>query len=384
MEDQAQDFFENEKSTKKLDGEIIKCESCGGNMIFDPLTQILTCEHCGNKIDFEKNREVREIAIEQAFSQAESWEETSVLRCDNCGAVITVDRDEVALNCPYCGTSHIKKTDEIVGVKPNALYPFLLTKSQATQKARKWAKSRIFSPKKFKKNLEEKNLHGIYLPCFTFDSQSQSSYSGRLGERKTRTVRTKNGTRTETYIVWYNVSGVIDMNFDDITISASSKIKAKNFSKIMPYKSDTICVYEKKYLAGFIASHYDKDIKTSWSEAKSVMEERIRSAILQRYHCDIVDYLNTSTTHNNVTYKYVLLPIYALFYHYGKKDYTVNVNGNTGKTSGNAPVSFLRVLIAILLGVGVITGLWFLFKHFSADTNELAMAIMNKLKLIKR
>lgn len=352
-------------------------------MIFDPQTQTLTCEHCGNSIDFEKNREVQEIAIEKAFSQAEIWNDTSVLRCENCGAVITVDREEMALSCPYCGTSHVKKANEIVGVKPNALYPFLLTKKDAVKNARKWAKSRLFSPKKFKKNLEEENLHGIYLPCFTFDSQAQSSYNGRIGERKTRVVRTRNGTRTETYIVWYKVNGIINMDFDDVTISASSKLKDKSFSKIMPFKKETICVYEKKYLAGFVASHYDKDIKKSWDEAKGVMEDRIRSAILQKYNCDEIDYLNTSTTHSNVTYKYVLMPIYALFYHYGKKDYMVNVNGNTGKTSGKAPISFVRVLIAILLGLGIFVILGLLSKNFDAGSDSLALALINKIKIIK-
>lgn len=343
--------------------DYIKCQSCGANMVFDPNTQMLVCVHCGNKVAFQADTAVREIAIEKALSVANEWSDTLVLKCANCGAMVTIDREEVALECPYCGTSHIRRTEEIAGVKPNALYPFTLDQQSAETCARKWAKSLIFAPSKFKKNLTAKNLHGVYQPCFTFDSQTVTVYDGRLGERRTRTVRTKNGTRTETYIAWFHVKGVIDVPFNDVTISASNNIPQKKIDKIMPFDYNTICVYEKKFLAGFLANHYDKDVRTSWGEAKVIMTDCIKREIKNKYNADVVDYINTSVRHENVTYKYVLLPIYVLNYTYKKKTYEITINGNTGKVSGNSPLSFWRVLVAFLIFGGLFALLYVLFSN---------------------
>ncbi len=334
--------------------EFIKCEGCGANMEFNPETQMLFCPSCGSEKDFEKDRKVAEIAIAEAFTEAEKPDgQTKVYRCENCGAAVEINSDEVASECPFCSTPYVVDSEELAGIKPSAVYPFTFDKEQAVNKAKANIKRRLFCPRKFKKNIDAKSIKGMYLPCFTFDSDSNSSYFGRIGKRHTRTVRTKNGTRTETYIVWRNVSGSIRRFFDDITISATTKIDNKVFSKINPFNRDTICVYEKSFLSGFFASHYEKDIRTAWQEAQVDMEQIIKREIISQYNCDVVDYLNVTTAHNNVTYKYVFFPIYLLSYRYKKKDYGLILNGNTGRATGKMPVSPLRVGLATLFGGGL-------------------------------
>lgn len=372
MSESEKEVFEVEKQTQ---ADYIKCQACGGNMVFDPESQMLFCEHCGTKISFEKNREVSEIAIETAFSQTEVWSDTTVLKCENCGANIVVSREEVALNCPYCNTSHIKKTEDICGVKPNAIYPFLITKDNAESIAKTWVKSKLFAPRKFKKELCADKLNGIYQPCFTFDSQTSTTYVARLGKRKTRTVKTKDGYRTETYIVWYKYRGAISLLFDDIVITASENIRQHVVNRLMPFDSASICVYEKKYLAGFLANHYDKDVRESWAEAKSIMDDKIKKAIVQKHNCDVVDYINTSTSHSKVTYKYVLLPIYVLCYKYKKKSYEINVNGSTGRVVGKAPVSPLKVLLTIGVAFLVFLAIWLLYKNYASGDDSAVVSV---------
>lgn len=339
--------FNAETEVEAPDQQAIKCANCGGNMVFDPATQNLLCHHCGTVVEFDKDSAVLELDIQQALNNAEVWEDGKVLRCSNCGAVMTVDADDIAVFCPYCNTSHVLKTEDIKGVKPNAVYPFAISSEQAVVYAKKWAKSRFFAPKSFKKNLTEKNIRGVYNPCWTFDSQTYTRYNGRVGDRRTRTVKTKNGTRTETYIVWRYISGDISRRYDDVTISASDALNQKSLERIMNCAPSSIKVYEKKYLAGFYANHYQKDVKTSWNEAKDFMDDDIKRAIIRKHHADVVDYINTSTVHQNVTYKYVLLPVWALFFPYKKKRYEVLVNGNTGLTTGKAPVSLTKVLLTV-------------------------------------
>lgn len=372
------DGYGMDSAEKRAETEFQKCADCGGNMVFDPDKQVLTCPYCGQFKDFKKDSDVKERDIETAFALAEKWEDTSVVSCDNCGAKFVVTSNEVALFCPYCGTSHVRKSADLAGIKPNALFPFSFSVERAEVIAKKWAKRKLFAPKRFKKNVCVDNIHGVYEPCFTFDSKTVSCYDGRIGKHRTRTVRTKNGVRTETYIEWRHVSGVYDYFFDDVTIAAGGGLDQRSYEKLAPFDMQTIKVYNKDYLAGYSANHYDKDLKTAWNESKEIMDSRIRKMIVDRYNCDVVGYLNVRTIHNDATFKYVLLPVYLLNYRYKKKNYKVAVNGNTGKVVGKTPVSFWRVIIAVLLGVGLVAGLVLLA---NLDDNSAFVAINSILSL---
>ncbi|MBO5850776.1 MAG: hypothetical protein J6R29_00400 [Clostridia bacterium] len=356
--------FEKEYNEEQSTAETIytKCQNCGSNLTFDPETQCLKCEHCGTISDFEKSSAVSELLIEDAFNKAENWdEEADSYRCENCGAVVVLPRGETATICPYCETSHILKSEEMVGLKPNVVYPFTLTKEQGVERAKAWAKKQFFAPSKFKKSLNAENVRSIYEPCFTFDSQTFSTYHGRVGNRHTRVVGSGKNRRTETYIVWRNVSGTYSYNFDDVMINAGTTYSQKTLNKLLPFNYDTIKVYEKKFLTGYVARRHEKPITEAWDDAKSVMDAKIKQDVIARQHCDVVGYMNVSTTHSAVTYKYALLPVHLLHFRYAKKNYAVCVNGNTGKSTGKTPISPLRVLFTVLLGLAVVAGLFYLF-----------------------
>lgn len=349
----------------KRDTVTAKCDGCGANMVFDPETQTLKCFHCGSIKDFEKNSAVEEIDILKAFGQGEVWKDDgSVYRCENCGAVVVLASGQTATVCPYCETSHVVKSEESAGLKPSAVYPFTVTKKNALEFSKKWAKSKLFAPRKFKKNLVEENFRGVYQPSFTFDSQTRSVYSGRIGKRHTRTVGSGKNRRTETYIVWRNIHGSYEQFFNDVLINGDVDYSQTTLNKISPFNYSDIKVYGDEYLTGFMAKRSNRTVESCWGDAKSVIDGLIKRGILSKYFYDVVDYLNVSTTHEDVTYKYVLLPVYLLNYRYGKKLYSVHINGNTGKVAGKSPVSPLRVILAGLLGVAVVGLIAFLYYNF--------------------
>ncbi len=351
------DFEVNDLERK--DTAYVKCSSCGANMTFDPVTQALKCDHCGTFEDFSKSKKVKEIDILDSLRESETWDnESSVYRCNNCGAVVVLNPNESAKKCPYCGTSHIVKSSELAGLKPNAVYPFTITSNDGVVKAKSWAKKRFFAPKAFKKSLVADNMHGVYEPSFTFDSCTYSTYEGRIGKKHTRTIGSGKNKRTETYIIWRRISGTYVYNFDDVMVNATSSYGQTELEKLKPFNYDTINVYEQKFLTGFMAHRHEKSVNDSWAEAKDMMDAELKRKILSQYVYDVVDYINISTSHEKVTYKYVLLPIYNLIFNYKKKSYNVYVNGNTGKVTGATPVSALKVT---LLAFGIIAVLALLY-----------------------
>ena len=282
MEDNLNYQYNGEETTS-VDTTVLKCSACGSNLRFDPDKQSMVCEHCGTAFDFEKMREAQEISIEQAFSVEKDWNssETVMFHCDNCGANVVLNKDQTAKSCPFCGTPHVQKVEELGGLKPNAVLPFAFSVEKAGEISKNWAKKKFFAPSSFKK-LSADSINGIYTPCFTFDSITTSSYYGRIGKRRTRTVGSGKNRRTETYIEWYSISGMHYDNFDDVLISAGSKMEQNKLDKIAPFDTDCSMDYDENYLLGFMAYHYDYEINDCWGLAKTRIDKAIRNSILSK------------------------------------------------------------------------------------------------------
>lgn len=348
--------FENGSERIKVDTESVKCPGCGANMIFDADFQMLYCPHCGSKKELGTSKTASEKDIMTGLAADSCWKagETVVFRCDNCGAKVVLSKGETAKTCPFCGTAHVQKTEELAGLKPDAVLPFAFGHESALKYSKAWAKKRFFAPRKFKNNLSPENVNGVYTPCFTFDSHTYSAYYGRIGKHHTRVVGSGKNRRTETYTVWRNISGNYSDFFDDITITAGDKCGQKELDSLAPYDTNSGKEYKEQYLLGFMAYHYDHELSECWQTAKNRMDKILRQRILDQYSYDEVDYLNVSTKHENVTYKYVMLPVYVGNFTFRSKLYNFFVNGTTGKTYGKYPKSGFKIGGLILFGAAVI------------------------------
>lgn len=355
-EEAGKSFEEIGAEGRRVGTETEKCPSCGSNMVFDPEGQCLSCPHCGTKVQFEKGDTAKELDLSSALGKDRQWnaEEAVVFSCDNCGAKVVLKAGQTAKLCPFCGTAHVRKTEELAGLKPNGLIPFSFGEEKAVEYSKTWAKKRFFAPRKFKKHLTAENVNGVYVPCFTFDSHTTSYYEGRIGTTHTRTVGSGKNRRTETYTVWRNISGTYYDDFNDVLITAGSKLDQQKLDKIRPYDTDAGKVYEENYLLGFMAYQYDEGLDGCWDKAKGFIDKELRNRILSQYSYDRVAYLNVSTRHERVTYKYVMLPVYVGNYNYKKKLFNFYVNGESGRTWGKYPKSVPKILSLVLLGAALV------------------------------
>lgn len=358
MEDKVYSDGAEGRKIKKANTEISKCDSCGANMIFDPDAQKLYCPHCGSEKAITDMGTAREISLTHGlFEDDNDYDEDSVVfKCSNCGASVVVGDGKTATVCPFCGTAQVRKTDDLPGLKPNGLIPFDFGVEKGIEFSKAWAKRRFFAPIKFKRNLSSENVHGVYIPCFTFDSFTSSHYEGKIGITHTYTTGSGKNVHTHTYTEWKHISGNYDDRFDDLLVAAGTKFGQRQLDKITPYDTNASRKYEKKYMLGFMAYKYDYTLSDCWGFAKTRMDAAIKKAILSKYIYDELAYLNVSTTHDGVTYKYVMLPVYVGNFNYNKKLYNFYVNGMTGKVWGKTPKSPLKIAVAVVLGVAAVVG----------------------------
>ena len=329
------------------------CPLCGGRLVYSPIDRALKCEYCGGKGQIDMSRYGEELNFYDLINaKNNTWaNDTHVFRCNNCGAKTVISKKEISKKCPFCGTTNVVQTEELCGLKPNAVLPFLLDKAQACDSAVKWAKKRLFSPRKFKKTVYPEEIDGNYIPAFTFDTNTVTHYSGKLGRTKTRTKRVNGKTITESYTEWFSIGGTYRMSFDDFLVQASDSVKQKDVDKLSPFDTNKSQAYSSDYLMGYTAAQYSKSGQECWDYARGVMQEQVKSAILRQYTYDKVGSFSMNMSCNDITYKYVLLPLYVGHYSYSKKLFNFFVNGRNGKVTGKAPVSPLRVGIAVLLGL---------------------------------
>lgn len=336
-----------------IETNVEKCPSCGANMTYSPARGALECPYCGTTRDVAA-KTAKELEFERLLDEDDSWSsETRTFRCENCGAVTVIDEDEISVRCPFCGAGHVVEAKEISGLRPNAVVPFAITVQEASKNFSAWVKKRFFVPRRFKREAKTEEISGVYSPAFSFDTQTFSSYVGRLGKRHTKTRRVNGKTVTETEIRYFFVSGNYDCFFDDVLVQASSEISQKTVDELQPFDTNDSREYDKRYLSGFAATKNAESGAACWERAKKVIKTRIRAAVLSRYDYDVIDYLNVDTSCEEITYKYLLLPVYVGATRWKKKVYNFFVNGRSGKVTGKMPLSPLKILGVTLIGIAI-------------------------------
>ena len=225
-------------------------------------------------------------------------------------------------------------------------------------------KKRFWAPNALKKDYQiDKTFKGIYVPYWTYDTQTYSSYNGQAGhyyyvtQRYTVMVDGKPQARTRQVqkIRWFPVSGNHNKFFDDVLVNDSANIDQNIIAAIQPFNLQALTLYDAKYLAGFAAEKYKSGVKSIWEKAKNMISQRIQNDIrvIILRSADVVGTLNIHTDYQDVTYKHMLLPVWISAYHFRGKLYNFYINGQTGEVQGKSPVSVFKVIIAILIAAVV-------------------------------
>ena len=352
--------------TKELKSTFEKCETCGGDLKFDPKTQTLICGKCGMFYDFPKDKKFKKHPIvdaEKSKFDLDQWkQENRVIACKNCGARVILNNLEFAATCPYCKSNSVIETDQLPGIKPDEINPFAFNEKDAEQKFIDEVKKKFFVPSKFKKSNPKSKIQGIYIPGFSFDAGTISTYKGMLYEHETH--RDSQG-RSHTTISYKPISGTENMVHKDVMIEASTKITQSQLDGILPFKSENTYRFDQNFVRGYFVEHYDTDTTKCYETAKAVMDKKIRKQILSHYSYDGVSYLNVNTTYFNEYFLYRISPIYTFEFDYKRKKRVVLMNGQTGKLGKGLPKSGWKITFVVIIIVLIVAAIAAISIYFS-------------------
>lgn len=239
------------------------------------------------------------------------------------------------------------------------MIPFKISKKNAEASFLKWIKSRFWAPGKLKTNYVAEKITGVYITCWTYDSDTYSFYTAEEGTHYFETViewveengQRKQVTRQEKRTRWVPTSGYYSRFFNDVLVNASKKINESLMSRLEPFHLDELTPYDSRYMSGFTAEKYSINLKEGWETSKIIIDKNIYSDVIAKIAADEVRGLNINTSYRNIKYKHILLPIWISAFTYKNKLYQYWINGQTGEVQGHHPISILKILTAILIGV---------------------------------
>ncbi|MBZ5498308.1 MAG: hypothetical protein LAP85_18050 [Acidobacteriia bacterium] len=336
------------------------CKQCGAKLDYAPGTVVLKCPYCGSETQIPHSEEqIEELDFREYLKKLADEHETQEahrVKCGKCGAETTMPPEVAAGTCPFCGTDLIITTHTSRVLKPKALLPFKISQTQGFEDFRRWIKGLWFAPNDLKQYAQTENkLAGIYVPYWTYDSDTTSFYRGARGddywETETYTAYENGRAVTRTRQVrrtrWCPASGTVWNRFDDILVVASNSLPRKYADRLQPWDLSNLVPYADEYLSGFRAESYQVDLPAGFDIAREIMDGGIRESIRHDIGGDHQRIDSVKTSYDKITFKHILLPVWLSAYRYRDRVYRILINARTGELQGERPYSSWKIAAAV-------------------------------------
>ena len=252
------------------------------------------------------------------------------------------------------------------------MLPFRVGRAAATTNFQGWIGEGWLAPNDLKAGAVLDNLHGIYLPFWTFDAQAHSDWQGERGDHyyETESYTDSEGRRATRQVQrtrWSYRSGEHDRFYDDVLLPASRSLaqqkQDKHLTEVQNYQLAEVVDYDPRVLLGWEAEVYSIDLHEGLALARTRIREHEHSACERLLGGDEQRGLRVETTLSEESFKHLLLPLWLCAYTYKGQLYHFLINGQTGQVSGSRPTSWWKVALLVLLGLVLAAGAFYLWQH---------------------
>lgn len=306
-----------------------KCPCCGGVVVYDLASQKTTCAYCETEF---------EVPSIQSYLED----------------VMVPEQDDMAWDNSEAGNRH-----------PDLMIPFKLDKKAAQKTLKKQLTRKKLLPKIFTDEKHLAELKGIYVPVWMFQADAQ----GKMVFKATRVREESTAGRDETVTMHYHVARAGTMTFPSMTVAGSSEIDDDLIKTLEPFHIREATDFSIPDLSDHFVYQCDvspgKWVDRINERMKADMEISLRNTVGD--YADVTEQSSVLRLQNS-SIKSVLCPVWVLTTTWKRKQYTLALNGQTGRLAGDLPMdgkAFWRwysCLFAITAAVCLLAGwlLWLL------------------------
>jgi hypothetical protein len=189
---------------------------------------------------------------------------------------------------------------------------------------------------------------------------AESSWRATIGEYWYRTetyttrdakgntvVRTRQVQETE----WWPLAGQHHRYYSSYLISASKGLPQSAAETMMPFNLPALKRYAPYFLAGWLCEEYSVSREEALEVCRHEFQRRENANVAAFLPGNTHRNLEVNTRYGHINSDLCLLPVHILSYRYRDKLYRFLVNGQTGKSAGDKPVSWTRIGLAIGAGL---------------------------------
>jgi len=344
------------------------CPSCGSNLAYSAEVKKIACNYCGYTEDIDRsNDKVVEKSLTEAVESATSFvpEEVGkkVFDCENCGSKFMVESDQIKVGCGFCGSKNVNvDAYNHQYIQPIGIVPFYISRFEAENIFAKWISSGWFHPSKLKSLAAVEDLHGMYIPFWTYDAQTEASWRGEAGHYYYESRRVRVNGRMQTKQVrkvrWQYRQGNLSHFFDDVLVVASGGLQQRHIEKILPFQLQEVVNFDPRLMVGWESEVYNLEVDEGHQVANQVMDNKIRNMCSAQLGGDTQRNLYVESSKSGQTFKHIVLPLWICSYMYNNKTYHFTINGQTGKVHGKKPLSVVKIAFTILIVILFFVGIW--------------------------
>ena len=324
-----------------------KCPRCDGGIEFDSRAQKMKCPYCDSEFEVEDLKAYNEYFGEPRVDDMSwgtaagvEWQpgETEGLRvytCKTCGGEIVGDETTGATECPFCGNPVIMTGQFAGALKPDLVIPFKVDKKGAIAALQNHYKGKVLLPKAFKNQNNIKEIKGLYVPVWLFDTDADAL----VRYKATRIHHWSDSEYDYTETNHYAVLRAGEIGFENVPVDGSTKMDDTLMESIEPFDISGAVDFQTAYLSGYLADKYDVDAEASIARAN----ERIRHSTEDAFASTVTGYDSVVSTESSIQLhngraRYALYPVWILNTKWNGKLFTFAVNGQTGKIVGDLPM----------------------------------------------
>ncbi len=303
---------------------LIKCGTCGA--VLDE--EDLFCPNCGT-----------EAPTREGESAPAAHLTTHNFICRGCGASMSYDASAGALRCPFCGSTELEKQPDAKEIAPQGIVPFVVTQEQAITAMRQWLGNGFWRPGDLSQQAAVVKMTPVYVPYWVFQAQTHTFWTAD-------TNRTPPGARAS----WYPVTGNHDGNYSALLVGASGALSPAETDALCPFDLSTAAPPEKIDLTNSIYERFTVPRKYARPLASQGFEQ-LEANSCRQYVPGSMRNLKVNVRITDLTSQPMLVPVWIMAYRYQDRVFRFLANGQTGRVTGQAPMSWRKIAVAVIIGL---------------------------------
>jgi hypothetical protein len=281
--------------------------------------------------------------------------------CGQCGAALAFDGVRTA-TCPYCASASFVERPPTAGQpEPRFVVTFTGDAAGARRSLDRWLGSRTWFADPALRKARIDDLRGIYVPAYLYSAVAHADWSASIAEHYTETETRKkdDGTterRTVTRTEYRPLAGRHLSYVTDVVVSASKGLSHGELGAIEPYDFRTLRRYAPALVTGWIAEEFSRDADDCRVAMHAEALEEIGSKVRRFMPGDGFSDLHWRAAIHWEAIDPLLVPVwvFAVRYRDDRAPLRVAINGQTGKIAGRVPLSWWRVVAALVVLAAIV------------------------------